>query len=216
MNLARLTARVVIGGLFVGHGTQKLLGWFGGPGLEGTAGMMEALELNPPRRNALLAGATETAGGAMLAAGLATPLAAAGLIGTMITAIRKVHWSSGPWVTSGGYEYNLVLIAGLLSLADQKPGDMTLDSALGLRFSGTHWPLAALALGAAASSASVAMGRNAPAPMEQDAGTPAGTSGGTSNGTSNGTSGGSGVGGEAGREAGGEAGGVGLPTPGTL
>jgi putative oxidoreductase len=173
MNLARLTARVVIGGLFVGHGTQKLMGWFGGPGLEGTAGMMEALEMHPPRRNALLAGATETAGGALLTLGLATPLAAAGLIGTMITAIRKVHWSSGPWVTSGGYEYNLVLIAGLLSLADQKPGDMTLDSALGLRFSGTQWPLAALALGAAASSASVALGRNAPAPMERDAGTPA-------------------------------------------
>ncbi|MDX6301403.1 MAG: putative oxidoreductase [Nocardioidaceae bacterium] len=172
MNLARLTARVVIGGLFVGHGTQKLMGWFGGPGLEGTAGMMEALELNPPRRNALLAGATETAGGALLTAGLATPLAAAGLIGTMITAIRKVHWSSGPWATSGGYEYNLVLIAGLLSLADQKPGDLTLDSALGLRFTGTRWPLAALALGAAASSASVALGRNAPAPMEGDVATP--------------------------------------------
>jgi putative oxidoreductase len=170
MNLARLTARVVIGGLFVGHGTQKLMGWFGGPGLEGTAGMMESLDLNPPRRNALLAGATETAGGVLLAAGLATPLASAGLIGTMITAIRKVHWSSGPWVTSGGYEYNLVLISGLLSLADEKPGDMTLDSALGLRFSGTRWPLAALTLGAAASAASVWLGQNAPAPMEQDAG----------------------------------------------
>src|SRR3954453_10192579 len=170
MNLARLTARVVIGGLFVGHGTQKLLGWFGGPGLEGTAGIREPLKLNPPRRNALLAGATETAGGALLAAGLATPLASAGLIGTMITAIHKVHWSSGPWVASGGYEYNLVLIAGLLSLSDEEPGDMTLGSAPGLRFSGTRWPLAALTLGASASAASVWLGRNAPAPMEQDSG----------------------------------------------
>src|SRR3954453_6893796 len=169
MNLARLTARVVIGGLFVGHGTQKLLGWFGGPGLEGTAGIREPLKLTPPRRNALLAGATETAGGVLLAAGLATPLASAGLIGTMITAIHKVHWSSGPWVASGGYEYNLVLIAGLLSLSDEKPGDMTLDRALGLEFSGTRWPLTALALGAAASSASVWLGRQGPAPMEQDA-----------------------------------------------
>jgi len=169
MNIARLTARAVIGGLFVGHGTQKLLGWFGGPGLEGTAGMMESLELNPPRRNALAAGLTETVGGGLLVLGLATPLASAGLIGTMITAIRKVHWSSGPWVTSGGYEYNLVLIAGLLSLSDQKPGDMTLDRALGLEFTGTRWPLTALALGAAASSASVWLGRQGPAPMEQDA-----------------------------------------------
>src|SRR3954454_17380403 len=149
MNLARLTARVAMGALLVGHGPQKLLGWFGGPGLEGTAGMMESLELNPPRRNALAAGLTETVGGCLLVLGLATPLASSGLIGTMITAIRKVHWSSGPWVTSGGYEYNLVLIAGLLSLTDQKPGDLTLDSALGLRFTGTRWPLAALALGAA-------------------------------------------------------------------
>ncbi|QNN51730.1 DoxX family protein [Nocardioides mesophilus] len=159
MNLTRLVARAVVGGLFVGHGTQKLAGWFGGPGLEGTTGMMESLEMNPPRRNALAAGVTETAGGALLVAGLATPLASAGLIGTMITAIRKVHWSSGPWATSGGYEYNLVLIASLLALAEERPGDLSLDAALGLDFTGVKWPLAALALGAAASEASVLLGR---------------------------------------------------------
>ena len=104
MNIGRLVARTVIGGLFVGHGTQKLMGWFGGPGLEGTAGMMQSLEMHPPRRNAMAAGVTETAGGTLLTLGLATPLACAGLIGTMITAIRKVHWSSGPWAAAGGYE----------------------------------------------------------------------------------------------------------------
>ncbi len=159
MNLTRLVARVVVGGLFVGHGTQKLFGWFGGPGMEGTAGMMESLELHPPRRNALAAGAAEAGGGALLVAGLATPLASATLIGTMITAIRKVHWSNGPWVTSGGYEYNLVLISALLALAEEREGDVSLDAALGLDFSGARWPLAALALGAAASSATVWMGR---------------------------------------------------------
>ena len=169
MNIARLVARTVIGGLFVGHGTQKLLGWFGGPGLEGTAGMMKSLEMNPPRRNAMAAGITETAGGALLVVGLATPLASAGLIGTMITAIRKVHWSSGPWVTSGGYEYNLVLIAGLLALAEEKPGDISLDAALGLDLTGFRWSLAALGLGAAASSVSVWLGRKAPAPGDQAA-----------------------------------------------
>src|SRR5689334_24603747 len=91
MNVGRLAARVVIGGLFIGHGTQKLFGWFGGPGLAGTEEMMSAINMRPTRPNALAAGVSETAGGAMLVAGLATPLASASLIGTMVTAVRAVH-----------------------------------------------------------------------------------------------------------------------------
>lgn len=162
MNIARLAARTIVGGLFVGHGMQKLAGWFGGPGLEGTEGMMKSLDMHPPRRNALAAGVTETAGGALVVVGLATPVACAGLIGTMITAIRKVHWSSGPWAAGGGYEYNLVLIAGLLALAEEGPGDISLDAALGLDTTGVRWSLGALAVGAAASSAAVWMGRQTP------------------------------------------------------
>lgn len=169
MNIGRLVARTVIGALFVGHGTQKLMGWFGGPGLEGTAGMMKSLEMNPPRRNAIAAGVAETGGGALLFLGLATPLASSALIGTMITAIRKVHWSSGPWVSAGGYEYNLVLIAALLGLAEDRPGDVSLDRALGLEFTGFRWALGALALGAAASSATVWLGKKTPAPVEEPA-----------------------------------------------
>lgn len=163
MNVARLAARVTIGGLFVGHGAQKLKGWFGGPGLEGTEGMMKSLEMHPPRRNAVAAGVTEVAGGALLALGFATPLACASLIGTMITAIRKVHLPQGPWVAEGGYEYNLVLIAGLLALAEEGPGDVSLDAALGVERTGVVWSLVALALGAGASTASIELGRrNAP------------------------------------------------------
>ncbi|HET7328194.1 MAG TPA: DoxX family protein [Nocardioidaceae bacterium] len=158
MKLARLAARTIIGGLFIGHGTQKLKGWFGGPGLEGTGEMMQALDMHPPRRNAIAAGATETAGGALLVLGLATPLASAGLIGTMITAVRKVHLAKGPWAAGGGYEYNLVLIAALLALAEEGPGDVSLDAALGLEKTGPAWALAALALGAAASTASIELG----------------------------------------------------------
>ena len=159
MNLGRLVARTLIGTLFVGHGTQKLFGWFGGPGIEGTTGMMKSLEMNPARRNALAAGVAETAGGALLVLGLATPLASSALIGTMITAIRKVHLPSGPWAAQGGYEYNLVLIAGLLALAEEQPGDVSVDRALGLDLTGMKWSLAALALGAAASEASVRLGQ---------------------------------------------------------
>jgi putative oxidoreductase len=159
MKLARFAARVVIGGLFVGHGTQKLKGWFGGPGIQGTAGMMDSLELHPPRRNALAAGVSETAGGALLAAGLATPLASAVLTGTMITAIRKVHQPNGPWVSKGGYEYNLVLIAALIALAEDGPGDLSLDALLGTEKKGLGWALGALGLGAAASAATIELGR---------------------------------------------------------
>jgi len=169
MNVARLVARGIVGGLFVGHGMQKLAGWFGGPGLEGTAGMMRSLEMHPPRRNAIAAGVTESAGGALLVAGLATPVACAGLIGTMITAIRKVHWSSGPWAAAGGYEYNLVLIAGLLALAEEGPGDISLDNALGVDMKGLEWSLAALLLGAAASSATIRAGQRGAAAAEMTA-----------------------------------------------
>ena len=159
MDPARLAARGIIGGLFVGHGMQKLAGWFGGPCIEGTEQMMHALEMEPARRNAIAAGAVETAGGAMIVAGVATPLAAAGLVGTMITAIRKVHLSNGPWVTEGGYEYNLVLIAALLALTEAGPGAPSVDAATDGERTGFGWSLAALGLGAAASAAAIELGR---------------------------------------------------------
>jgi len=162
MKIGRLTARVVIGGLFVGHGTQKLFGWFGGPGLEGTEQMMGALEMRPTRANALAAGVCETAGGALLVAGAATPLAASSLIGTMATAIRKVHKPQGVWAAQGGWEYNAVLIAALVALIDAGPGEVSVDAALGREEWGAGWALGGLGLGLAASSAAVAMGRRSP------------------------------------------------------
>ena len=166
MHIGRLAARVVIGGLFVGHGTQKLFGWFGGPGLEGTEQMMGALQMRPTRANALAAGATETAGGALLIAGAATPAAASGLIGIMITAIRKVHQPQGVWAAQGGWEYNAVLIAALMALVDAGPGDISVDAALGKEQWGRGWALTGLAVGTAASAAAIALGKRAPAPGE--------------------------------------------------
>ena len=159
MGVARVAARVLIGGLFVGHGTQKLFGWFGGPGRAGTEGMMEALQMRPARLNALAAGVTETASGAMLVAGLGTPLAAAGITGVMTTAIRKVHLANGPWVSNGGWEYNAVLIAAVIDLAEGGPGEYSLDRALGIERSGTAVALAALALGVGSSALTIAAGR---------------------------------------------------------
>jgi putative oxidoreductase len=155
MHIGRFLARLVIGALFIGHGTQKLFGSFGGPGLEGTSGMMESLEMRPARRNAYAAGVAETGGGALLLAGLATPLACAALIGTMITAIRKVHLPNGPWAANGGYEYNVALIAALVALAEDGPGTLSLDAALGMHRRGSRWGLFALLAGAVASTAAI-------------------------------------------------------------
>lgn len=163
MGFGRLAARTLIGGLFIGHGTQKLFGWFDGPGMAGTSGMMESLGMRPGKQNAYAAGLTESVGGTLLVLGAATPLAAATLTGTMITAIRKVHLANGPWAMNGGWEYNAVLIAAVLALADAGPGRPSVDAAVGRARSGPWVALFALALGAAASTAAIELGRRAPA-----------------------------------------------------
>jgi putative oxidoreductase len=153
MKLGLTVLRAVIGVLFVGHGTQKLYGWFGGHGIEGTGQFFESLGLRPGRKHATLAGVTEAGGGVLLAAGLFTPLAAASLIGVMTTAIRTVHLKNGPWVAEGGYEYNLALIAIMVALADLGPGEISLDHALGLEVNGPLVALLALAAGVGGAAA---------------------------------------------------------------
>jgi putative oxidoreductase len=159
MSVGRLAVRLVIGGLFIGHGTQKLFGWFGGPGRSGTEGMMESIQMRPAKVHAVLAGATETVGGGLLAVGLATPLASAALTGVMTTAIRKVHLPNGPWAANGGWEYNAVLIGAVTALAETGPGDLSLDHALGTERSGPLWALASLATGVATAFVTMAAGR---------------------------------------------------------
>ena len=147
MKLGLTFLRTVVGVLFFGHGTQKLFGWFGGHGLEGTGHFFESLGLKPGIKHARAAGAAEAGGGTLLALGLLTPAAAASLIGVMFTAIRTVHIKNGPWVTDGGYEYNLALIAVMVALADLGPGEFSLDHALGTEVRGPLVGLLALAGG---------------------------------------------------------------------
>ena len=164
MSVGRLAARVLIGGLFIGHGTQKLFGWFGGPGRAGTEEMMESLQMRPARAHAFAAGATETVGGGLLVAGLATPAAAAMLTGVMTTAIKKVHLANGPWAANGGWEYNAVLIAAVIALTETGPGDLSLDHALGSERTGPVWALGALATGVAAAALTMSVGGRDAAP----------------------------------------------------
>jgi putative oxidoreductase len=135
--------RAVVGALFMGHGLQKLAGWFGGRGLAATAKGFESMGLRPGKLHATAAGVAETAGGALLLTGTATPLAAGMLTGTMTVAIRKVHFAKGVWVTQGGYEYNLVLLAALFAITAAGPGTAALDEG----HAGTGWAFAEFAAG---------------------------------------------------------------------
>ncbi|HKS79313.1 MAG TPA: DoxX family protein [Gaiellaceae bacterium] len=147
--LGKLVLRATVGGYFVGHGMQKLAGWFGGGGPEGTGEHFEQIGLRPGRESALLAGASETGGGLLLALGLFTPAAVSMLTGVMTNAIRHVHWQNGLWVTEGGIEYPAVVLAVLAALADEGPGELSLDAVLGIRIRGPVVTAAAMGLGAA-------------------------------------------------------------------
>jgi putative oxidoreductase len=142
-----LLLRVVVGLLLAGHGAQKLFGWFGGHGIEGTGGFFQSLGYKPGKRWAAVAGMSEFGGGVLLALGLLTPLAAAMLIGTMFNAAVSVHAEKGPWVSNGGWEYTLVIAASAAAVAFTGPGAASVDHALGLDLEGVGWGLVAIAVG---------------------------------------------------------------------
>src|ERR671920_681723 len=127
MALGHTLLRVAVGSTLFAHGAQKLFGWFGGHGLEATAGAFDSMGLKPGKRTALAAGASEAGGGALLALGLLTPAASAAVIGVMSQAVRAVHLDKGFFVSDGGYEYNLILGASAFLIADTGPGPFSLD-----------------------------------------------------------------------------------------
>ncbi len=95
---ASLTAlRVVAGLAFASHGAQKLLGWFGGFGPDGTAELMSRFGV---------AGVIELVGGLLIAIGLFTRPAAFLASGLMAAAYLSAHWAFGTnsfwwWANSG-------------------------------------------------------------------------------------------------------------------
>jgi putative oxidoreductase len=153
-DLGRLVLRATVGAIFVEHGTQKLFGWFGGHGPDGTGQFFESLGLRPGRRHALAAGVAEAGGGTLLALGLATPAAAAALGSVMVTALRTAVWCDGVKVGTGGYE--LLLLASAVALGDLGPGRLSLDAALGTERRGMYW--AALVAGGAVAGSALAIG----------------------------------------------------------
>ncbi|MDO3680120.1 DoxX family protein [Paenibacillus ehimensis] len=128
--LGLLLIRLVVGLLFIGHGAQKLFGWFGGYGPKGTGGWMESVGIKPGVVMAVLAGLMELLGGVLFAAGLLTPLAAALIAAAMLGAIVKVHGPNGLWSTANGYEYPLVLLVIAIGVALTGAGAYSLDALL--------------------------------------------------------------------------------------
>lgn len=159
MNLALFALRVVVGLTLASHGAQKLFGWFGGQGIEGTAAGYDGIGLRPGRFNAWLAGLAELFGGLLIALGLLTPLGAAALIGVMTTAVWTVHLRNGFFNSRNGFEFNLVLATAAFALAAIGAGSWSLDNALDIHMTGVGWALGALAVGLLAGLGVVVSGR---------------------------------------------------------
>ncbi|NBI27495.1 DoxX family protein [Chengkuizengella marina] len=127
IGIGLLIIRLVVGLLFIGHGSQKLFGFFGGAGLQGTGGFFESIGLSPGTLMAFIAGAGELVGGILLVLGFITPLASAMILVIMLGAIVKVHAPGGLWATQGGIEYPLVLLATVIGIAFIGSGKYSLD-----------------------------------------------------------------------------------------
>jgi putative oxidoreductase len=171
MAIGTTLLRATVGGLFIGHGLQKLTGAFEGPGLDGVTGMMKSLDIRPARQNAIAVASAETFGGAALLAGAATPAAGAALIATMVTAVRKVHLRNGVWNSKGGWEFNAVMAAAVVAIAWDGPGPVSFDALLGRSRWGVLGGLFALGAGVAGSFAVTEYAKRV-APEEDEAAGP--------------------------------------------
>ena len=133
--LDTLSLRLGAGIIFAAHGSQKLFGWFGGYGLEGTAGWMDSIGLSPGILMAWLAGGAEFIGGLMLIVGLFVRPAALALAATMVVAIVLVHLEHGLFSSNNGYEFGLTLLVISVALLFRGAGSVSIDSALHTKLS---------------------------------------------------------------------------------
>lgn len=131
LDIGLLVIRVVLGGFVAAHGLQKLTYWAGGTGLTGSTQEFRDDGFLGGVWTALLVGLTQVGAGALLIIGLATPAAAAGVIGVM-TVATTVKLSVGFWSQDGGYEYPLFLAMLGIALTWTGPGEWSLDRVVGI------------------------------------------------------------------------------------
>ena len=161
MEIGLFIIHATVGALLVGHGAQKLFGWFGGHGVEGTGGFMEStLGMSPGRHMALAAGASEFFGGGLLMLGLATPLAAVLIGSTMLVASLTAHAGKGPWATNGGWELPLTYAIVAIGLAFNGAGQWSLDNAIGWSVAGFWWGFGATVLAVLGCIGAITVGRS--------------------------------------------------------
>jgi putative oxidoreductase len=129
-SFSQLALRLPLGIIFAAHGAQKLFGWFGGYGLEGTGQWMASIGLEPGVLMAALSGSAEFFGGVALILGLLTRPAALVLAVTMLVAIFSVHISNGLFMSNDGYEFGLALLAGTVSLLISGGGRASVDAVI--------------------------------------------------------------------------------------
>ncbi|MDG6400775.1 MULTISPECIES: DoxX family protein [Pseudomonas] len=123
--------RILVGIIFVAHGSQKLFGAFGGYGLEGTGQYMASLGLTPGYLMALLSGSAEFFGGLGLVVGLLARPAALVLAATLVVAIFSVHIHNGLFMANNGYEFALALLGGVVAVLIEGAGKLSIDRAIG-------------------------------------------------------------------------------------
>jgi putative oxidoreductase len=133
-DVAFTTLRLVLGVVFLAHGSQKMLGWFGGFGFHATMALFTHMGMPAPL--ALLIICTEFFGGLGLVLGLLTRIASLGVAGLMIGAIFMVHLPNGffmNWMGNQkgeGVEYHLLVLAMAAALLLRGGGAFSLDRAL--------------------------------------------------------------------------------------
>jgi putative oxidoreductase len=168
MSYGLLLLRVVVGLAFVGHGTQKLFGWWGGYGPQGTGGFFASQGYRSGVFMAVAAGLCEAVGGALLALGLATPLAGVLLAIVMINAIGSVTLKRAFML---GSELEVAYLTVAVALAATGPGRFSLDRAIGWddNISGVWWGVAAVAAAAIVSAVTLTLFHSRPVAADADA-----------------------------------------------
>jgi putative oxidoreductase len=168
MSYGILLLRLVVGLAFIGHGTQKLFGWFGGYGPKGTGGFFASKSYRAPVLMAIAAGLAEAGGGTLLALGFATPLAAVLLATVMVNAIAAVTFKKAFML---GSELEIAYLTIAVSLAAIGPGRFSIDRAIGWddNISGVWWGVAAFGVAVVVSFVTLTLGRTRPVSDQEPA-----------------------------------------------